>query len=63
MNWFVVNLYKGNYSIQGVYKSHEAAQRRCDAIQGGQTSVFGPLELDNPEDAIRKFREEELKTL
>jgi len=61
--FFVINLYKGNYSVQGVYKSKDAAQKRCDAIQGGQTSVFGPLEKDNPEDAIRRFREEELKSL
>lgn len=63
MYYFVVNIYKGNYSVQGTYKTPDAARARADIVQGGQTHVFGPLETPDPKEAISKFREEELRGL
>lgn len=60
--YHVINIYQGNYSVQGTYKSRDSAERRSDRITGGETHVF-ESQTPEPSQAIYEFRQAELKKI
>jgi len=62
MWYYVVNLYKGSYSLEGKYKRRDSADRRTEKIQGGETSVFASYSED-PRVVVEEFKAEEVGRL
>ena len=61
--YYVIVRRGGDLQIQGVgYKTRDAAERRADAIQGGETHVFATYETDKNR-VLSEFRDEELAKL
>ena len=62
MQYYVIVRYKGSLSIEGAYKSKDAADKRADSITGGEVSIFSSL-LKDPEKVLQEFRDEEVRVL
>ena len=55
MNYWVIQVYKGEYRAVGPYKSEEACHNRYDNIQGGEIFEYRSQSSD-PEEVIDEFK-------
>lgn len=62
MNFWVMNIFKGEIRADGPYRQKDSAERRADKIEGGETHVFASLSSD-PEVAIQEFRDNMVRRL
>ena len=62
MWYYVITRIRGDLHIQGKYKTRDAAERRADKIQGGETHVFKSMSSE-PEKVIQEFRDDEIRRL
>lgn len=62
MFYYVINIYKGNYSIEGKYRQRDSAERRADNIYGGETHVFASFSTD-PAIVLDEFKAEQIGKL
>ena len=59
--WYhVINRHRGALSIQGSYKTKDAADRRSESITGGETFVFASYSSD-PTVVLAEFRDAEVE--
>lgn len=60
MWYYVINVHRGEPSVEGQYKSRDAAQHRVDKIQGGETHIFASFNSD-PRQALSEWRDEQVR--